>query len=133
MLHELRHAWLELQAAEPGRRFRDRYRRRTNEKKGGVRKPLIMAAGIGLITVGLVGMVAPGPGVIGIALGAALVAQESYAAATLLDELELQGRKMADAALARWRGLSPGARAALVLVAAAIVLVAAFALYRLVF
>jgi hypothetical protein len=42
--------------------------------------------------VGVAGLVLPGPGIVAIALGGALIAAESYAGAKVLDHLELRAR-----------------------------------------
>jgi hypothetical protein len=133
MISELREAWHELQDAEPGRRFRERYRRRTHDSHGRVRKPLVLAGGIALIVIGLVGIVAPGPGLVGVAVGGALVAEESYFAATVLDKLEITLRRLGASALRLWNTASGALRAALVLSAVVIALLATFLAWRVLF
>ena len=83
-MRRLRELWLELARGTPGRRFRDRYHRHD-----GVRHAALLAIGVAAIIVGLILMVTPGPGLVFVGVGAALVATESRRAAELLDRLEL--------------------------------------------
>jgi hypothetical protein len=86
--------WLELKTARPGRRFREHYKRRNRlAHHGPVHKAVMMLAGGVLIVVGVAGLVLPGPGTLAIAFGGALIATESYRAATAFDVVELRARQ----------------------------------------
>ena len=99
MFGRVMRTWSELEAARPGRRFRQHYKRHHRAARtGAIRKAVLIIAGAALIVLGIVGLVLPGPGIPAIALGGALVASESYAAAAALDTLELRARR----ALRRW-------------------------------
>jgi hypothetical protein len=69
-------------------------------------------------------MPAPGPGIIVAAFGAALIAEESYAAAHMLDWLELRVRRLGARAQKMWSRAS-GVQRALVVVAASFVTITA--------
>lgn len=82
----------ELWHATPGRRFTDRYRQ--HRRAGPAwRRPLSMIAGALLILLGALLMLTPGPGIVVLLAGAALIATESERAARALDELELKLRR----------------------------------------
>jgi hypothetical protein len=83
--------WQELKRGEPGRRFQSRYERRASS--GGARKWLLIAAGALLMLLGLVFLPLPGPGLLIIAAGALLVAEESLSAARALDWVERKARR----------------------------------------
>ncbi len=90
----IQRTWAELKAARPGRRFREHYKRRNRSTHhGAIHKTVTILAGGGLIVVGIAGLVLPGPGTLAIALGGALVATESYRAATALDVMEIHVRR----------------------------------------
>ena len=72
----------------PGERFTDRYRR-ARAARHPLAKPFNLAGGIGLMLLGAVMLVTPGPGMLLILLGAALVAGESHRLARYFDRLEL--------------------------------------------
>lgn len=97
MLGRLRQGWRELRRGTPGRRFEERYRRRHTH--GVLRKALVMAAGVLLVLAGIPLLPLPGPGLVVIAAGAALIAQESRTAARALDWLERRLRS----AVMSWR------------------------------
>jgi len=85
--------------AEPsGRRFRARYARRRSQD-GPLQRALAIGAGLILIAGGIVLLVLPGPGLLGIALGAVLIAGQSKWAAVLLDRVDL----FVSRRRARWR------------------------------
>jgi hypothetical protein len=93
MLKQIQRTWSEVKAGKPGQRFRDHYKRRNHPARhGALRKTVTIAGGGALIAVGIVGLVLPGPGVLAIALGCALISTESYFAAKAMDVLELGAR-----------------------------------------
>lgn len=93
MLKQLQRTWSEVKAGKPGHRFRDHYRRRNHPgRHGAIRKAVMIGAGAALIVVGVVALVLPGPGILVIAFGGALMSTESYFAAKALDVLELWAR-----------------------------------------
>ena len=93
MIQRLKKGWRELKQGEPGRRFRDRYERRRRERRhGGARKWSLIVAGVLLMIAGIVLLPLPGPGMVVIALGALLMAEESRLMAGGLDALECRAR-----------------------------------------
>jgi hypothetical protein len=84
--------WHSFKASRPGRRFQDRYERTANA--AGWRRWAVLAAGTALSVVGLMMLVTPGPGVLLLAVGATLLAEQSLWAACLLDRIELRLRKL---------------------------------------
>ena len=77
----------------PGRRFQERYRRRSATEHGRLARWASILAGIGLTLIGLFFLAAPGPGIPILAVGLALIAQESAATARLLDRAEIRLRR----------------------------------------
>ena len=94
MFAALRRHWLQFRADPPGQRFERRHRRRGATHRGTPRKLLVVGAGAVLAIVGLALLVLPGPGLLCLAIGAALIAEESLVAARGFDRL--------DAAAAAW-------------------------------
>jgi hypothetical protein len=133
MLSRLKESWRAFRDADPGHRFTDSYERRQQSGRGKVGTVVSIALGSVLIVGGLVGLVAPGPGLLGLAFGAALIAREFAWAARALDALELKLRAWAGAALHWWRRASLGRRGAVVLAAAAVAALAAFGVWRVLF
>ena len=83
----------ELLHATPGRRFTEHYRQ--NRHTGPAwRRPLTLIGGVLLVALGVLLMLTPGPGIVVLFAGAALIAAESVRAARALDELELRLRQV---------------------------------------
>jgi uncharacterized protein (TIGR02611 family) len=133
MLDGLRQEWKKIKEGKPGNRFRDRYCEAHREGRSGARKPLLMAAGVALLIVGIVLLPAPGPGMLVIAVGGVLVAEESYAAASILDWVDLRLCRLAIGAKKIWDGASLVARTAVVVTAVALGAALAWGAYRICF
>jgi Putative transmembrane protein (PGPGW) len=84
---------LDIVHATPGRRFQERYRRKAQTERGRMARWAAVLAGIGLTIVGLFFLAVPGPGIPILALGLALIAQESAVTARLLDRTEIRLRR----------------------------------------
>jgi putative transmembrane protein PGPGW len=56
--------------------------------------PLLIVVGIAMIAVGLAGLVLPGPGLVGLAIGFALLSRESLLIAKGMDGAEVRGRAL---------------------------------------
>lgn len=80
-----------MQRSAPGRRFQDRYERNRGVDSG-VGRWLRLGAGAILLVPGLLMLVTPGPGLVALALAAALLAGESRVIARFLDRVELRLR-----------------------------------------
>jgi hypothetical protein len=98
MFEAIRRSWNRFRAAPAGTRFQSRHRR-GESRSGFVRKVLVIAAGLVVIALGLVMIVLPGPGLLAMLLGAALIAEESSVAARWFDRADL----LVERALARRR------------------------------
>jgi hypothetical protein len=119
MLSKLRESWDEVSDAEPGCRFQAYHEKRQDEKSSKVAQVAFIVAGIGLILVGALLMVIPGPGIPVVAVGAGLIARESSHVAKALDWLELRIRAVVSWALGIWKQAGAGARAGIVVIAIA--------------
>jgi hypothetical protein len=86
-------SWEALKSAPPGERFKRRYFSRRELGRRGPKRVLMIVAGSLLIGVGLFMLVAPGPGILVLVLGAALVAEESLPMARFLDWAEIRIRR----------------------------------------
>ena len=84
--------WDELKRGKPGHRFQSRYEH--SQERGALRKWLVIVAGALLVLAGMVLLPLPGPGMLIIAAGAFLMAEESRAAARALDWIELRVRRL---------------------------------------
>ena len=114
MLVNLKRQWRTLREAPPGTRFKRRYERRQKTGRSGLAKPLYLGAGVVIFLAGLVLLPAPGPGLIVVAIGATLMAQESYFVAWTLDWLELRARAMWKWGSRAWRHIPLAVRGLLV-------------------
>ncbi len=90
----VRKAWQDLKRGEPGRRFQSRYERAHRAARGGLRKWSLIVAGLLLVLAGVAFLPLPGPGMLIIAAGAVLMAEESLSAARALDWLERKARRV---------------------------------------
>jgi hypothetical protein len=95
MLEGLKARWRRLKAGQPGARFQRQYRENRESRKSGLQRWGSVAAGVGLIFVGVVALFVPGPGILFIAAGGAVLARESLVVARGLDWLEIRGRRLA--------------------------------------
>lgn len=91
---------LEITQSPPGRRFQERYRRKHAEKGSPWKRYGFVCVGILLTLVGVFFLVVPGPGIPILAVGLALIAQESSTMARWLDRTEVRLRRT----WKRWRG-----------------------------
>ena len=94
MSPNLQNAWRRFRDGTPGKRFEQRYRA-SRASGGALKRTLSAAVGVLLIGAGAVLLAIPGPGLLVIAFGAALIGQESLWVARVLDRLELAGRAIA--------------------------------------
>jgi hypothetical protein len=97
----LKNSWHELLRESPGRRFQGRYQRARETHSRGNRL-LRQWTAVALILVGVVLLIVPGPGTVLIALGAALLAEESLTVARLLDRLEIRCRRAISELRRKW-------------------------------
>ena len=89
-------------AAPPGKRFQQRYRHRQRRPHRLLMQIVSVGVGLALLFAGVVMLFIPGPGVLAMLAGAALLAERSFLVARALDWLEVKLRRVA-----RWaRGAS---------------------------
>ncbi|MGH8742596.1 MAG: PGPGW domain-containing protein, partial [Burkholderiales bacterium] len=86
-------AMFDIVHATPGRRFQQRHRRKSQSERGRMARWAVIFAGVALTTVGVFFLAVPGPGIPILAIGLALIAQESAATARFLDRTELRLRR----------------------------------------
>ena len=86
------HSWDRFASSPPGRRFQERYQRKLQSERGRLIRCGTFCAGIVLTLVGVFFLLVPGPGIPILAVGLALIAQESATAARFLDRGELRVR-----------------------------------------
>jgi len=86
-----RQLWTEFKAAAPGSRFSEQHRRRGQAHSIRVRTAFMIVGVIALAT-GVLLFFTPGPGIVLVAIGAAMLARESAAAARLFDRVEVRLR-----------------------------------------
>jgi hypothetical protein len=86
-------SWDRFASSPPGRRFQDRYRRKRESPRGGLARCGAVCAGIVLTLAGIFFLAVPGPGIPILAVGLALIAQESRLAARFLDRAEVRLRR----------------------------------------
>lgn len=105
-LRRVKQHWTRLMRGSPGRRFVERYKRahRPRGRAGLAWRILRFGGGLVLLVFGLVEIVLPGPAVLFLFLGGALLATESYAVARLMDGSELLARGVWRRWRVFWRG-----------------------------
>jgi hypothetical protein len=114
MLDELKKHWRTFRDATPGKRFEKLHAARSDSPP-----PIVFyAIGAILLAGGVVLLFIPGPGLLLIAFGAALIARQSLWLAKRLDRVELVLRRLARKAAAGWRRSSVAVRGAIVTAAA---------------
>jgi putative transmembrane protein PGPGW len=84
---------VEIIHSQPGRRFQERYRRMHSKTASAWKRCAFVAAGIVLTLVGAFFLAVPGPGIPILAVGLALIAQESAVTARFLDRTEIRLRR----------------------------------------
>ena len=81
--------WKQFVALPSGRRFASRNRQRRMRPTGLARKILVIGAGCILLVIGAAMLVLPGPGILVMVIGGALIAEESLIAARFLDRCDI--------------------------------------------
>lgn len=86
-------SWDRFAHATPGKRFQERYQRMREENGSVWKRCAFVCGGILLSVLGLFFMAVPGPGIPILAVGLALIAQESAVMARFLDRAEVRLRR----------------------------------------
>ena len=129
----LQRLWHDVQSGPPGRRFQDWYERsHTAKNRGGwIGRGLKIFAGILAIAVGLIEIVFPGPAIVFIAIGGALLATESRVIAKAMDWSEVKLRTGWRWLRRRWHRTSWPVRIAVCGTAALGIAIVGYVAYRL--
>ncbi|MBL8250385.1 MAG: hypothetical protein JNK31_01815 [Candidatus Competibacter sp.] len=108
----LKQRWQRFAAVPPGQRFKEHFKRRQQSQPSTFHKRiLIMGTGIVVMGLGLVMLIAPGPGILVLLAGGMLVAQESLTAARFMDWADIRLRRLAVRGRRAWRRfLAPASR-----------------------
>lgn len=128
----LRDDWHDLQRGRPGRRFQDRYDRaaHTRDSASWLKRAAKVAVGVVALVIGLAELVFPGPAILFIALGGAVLATQSRTAAEVMDWGEVKLRAVMQFARSYWRGASRPLRIVIVAVVVGAAAVGAYFTYR---
>jgi hypothetical protein len=132
MLGSLKKRWKEFEEAPPGERF-ERMHRAGKESGLPLGRIAMVIAGVALVVGGVVLLAIPGPGLLVIAFGAALIAQQFLFVARALDGLELLLRKLHRGAVTFWKKASRTPRTAILASAAVVAAGAAYVAYLFLF
>jgi hypothetical protein len=129
---QFRKYWRELQQGRPGHRFQSRYERtrKIERHSGAGRRILVVALACGLIAIGVILLVIPGPGIPFLLLGGGMLATVSRFAARFMDWCEVHGRKAVAWATRGWKRLPVTARIVLALLGAACFTALVYLAYR---
>ena len=133
LIKYMKRRWQALKQGEPGRRFQDEYDKRHDENSSRAQKIGILVAGAIVFAAGIFFMPAPGPGILIVAIGAALLAQESKLAARVLDGAEVKGRAVMKWGLDLWKRAPLPGKIAIALVALLLAAAALYVAYRVMF
>jgi hypothetical protein len=132
MLEKLKQRLIAFAEGEPGSRFQARYRRVHASKRNPLHKAFFIGLGVFIMAAGVFFLPAPGPGMVIIAIGAAMIAQESLAMARFMDRMELRGRRWFVWLRRKWRAMRSTERVLIVAAAASCVVGVMYASYLLV-
>lgn len=130
MFERVKRSWRRFKAGTPGRRFQQQFSRRKQSGRSPFQKALFIAAGILVMVAGFFFLFVPGPGLLILFLGAALIAKQSLLAARALDWTEVRVRKVLNWSLGAWRGSSPALKILLVFLALAVVGAVGFGAFK---
>jgi uncharacterized protein (TIGR02611 family) len=133
LIENIKKRWRSLKRGEPGQRFQDEYDKRHGEDASRAKKIGILVAGVIVLVAGVILMPAPGPGILIVAIGAAMVSQESRFAARVLDGAEVKGRALMKWALGIWKRAPLAGKSAIVLLTLLLVAGALYLAYRIMF
>ena len=106
MLETIKCSWQRFKADPPGKRFQLQFKRRHEVARTPLQKALVLGGGVLLTAVGILLFFLPGPGVLFVLLGAALIAQQSLTVARALDWTEIRLRKLLARSFGVWRNFS---------------------------
>lgn len=103
MLNSLKQHWHRFKETRPGERFKAHFWKRQKQPNSTYKKALVITTGILIMITGVILLPAPGPGILILLIGAALIAQESLTAARFMDWADIRARKVCAWGLRTWR------------------------------
>ncbi|HEX5057323.1 MAG TPA: PGPGW domain-containing protein [Gammaproteobacteria bacterium] len=130
MFKELSEHWDDFKHYPPGERFERYYRSRHHTQRSLGKKALLISAGILIMATGVIFLAIPGPGLLVMLVGAALIARESLYVSRLFDRFEPRLWQLTKWCEAKWRNLSPGGKILLILATAILGLLALYITYK---
>jgi hypothetical protein len=133
MFKELTEQWDHFRHFPAGERFERYYRSRHHTERGMGKKALLIFAGILIMAAGVVFLAIPGPGLLVMLGGAALISRESLVVSRLFDRLEPRLWRLARWCEVKWKNLSPGRKTLLIFVAAILGLLVLYIAYNIFF
>jgi hypothetical protein len=133
MFTEIKQHWIQFRKYPVGERFERYYGSRHNVERGPVKKVFLISTGILIMTAGIIFLAIPGPGLLVMLLGAALIARESLFVSRLFDRLEPHLWKFARWCRKTWQELSTASKTALVVIAAMLGVLALFMAFYIIF
>ena len=90
----LKDDWQQFRSATPGRRFIEQFETNQQERASKWIRLALITLGAVVVLIGLVALPAPGPGMLIVAAGLALLARESRWIAERLDGVEVKVRRL---------------------------------------
>lgn len=127
-VHVAKHEWRHFKNDRPGHRFRNHHRRMKQQPRRYSVAAVI--AGLILIAGGVVLLFVPGPGLIVIAFGVALLASQSRRLAHKMDHAEPALRRGGKRMAERWAAMSKGGKVGVIASGAAVVAIASAAMWK---
>jgi uncharacterized protein (TIGR02611 family) len=133
MFKNIKRRWESVKRGEPGHRFQDEYDKRHGENSSRAKKIGMLVVGAIVLVAGIILMPAPGPGILIVAIGGAMLAQESRIGARILDAAEVRGRALIQWARGVWERAPLAGKVAIALVALNVAAGALYLAYRIMF
>lgn len=133
MIEGLKQRWQALKRGKPGKRFQDEYDKRHDKNSSRARKIGMLVAGAIVLVAGIILMPAPGPGILIVAIGAAMLSQESKFAARILDGAEVKGRALMKWGFGIWKAAPLPGKIAIAVVALLLAAGGVYLAYRIMF
>lgn len=133
MFKEITEHWEQFRHYPAGERFERYYRCRHETQRSAIKKALLIGLGALIMATGVVFLAIPGPGLLVLLVGAALIARESLFVSRLFDRLEPRAWKAARWCRNNWKNLPLMAKALLIAAAAILGLIALYIAYKIFF
>ena len=132
MIGRLKGEWEEFKESKPGKRFKERYRRRQQAPEHAAKRILLVLLGSVIALGSLFTAPLPGPGFATVFLGLAILAGELLPAARFLDWSEVRLRLLWEFVLSVWR-TGPFGKVSVIFVISFLAAAFLYVAYRLLF